>query len=244
MAPAATFRPSPSQRRHKKYRSITDIMNKKDDDDYKCDECGSGDDQLLLCDKCDKAFHLTCHRPVVVRVPIGPWFCFSQSKIFDFFKIKKCSASSVKRISPQDPRRRRKRIVHHKKRRRLLPYAPSEEITRRVKQMRSLASALTSLNMEYSDDLTYSLDMAPRSANLSMYEKGGMQVLSKEDTETLEYCRAMLRRGECPPLLVVFDSCEGYTVEADGPIKDLTLITEYIGDVDYIKNREHETVIA
>nr|GEW89817.1 probable histone-lysine N-methyltransferase ATXR5 [Tanacetum cinerariifolium] len=194
MPPAATFRPSPSQRRHQKYRSITDIMNKKEDG-YKCDECGSGDDQLLLCDKCDKAFHLTCHRPVVVRVPIGPWFCrscsdhrppsiksFSQSKIFDFFKIKKCTASSLKRISPQDSRRRRKRIVHHKKRRRLLPYAPSEETTHRLKQMRSLASALTSLNMEYSDDLTYSVDMAPRSANLSIYEKGGMQVLSKEDT--------------------------------------------------------------
>ena len=31
-----------------------------------------------------------------------------------------------------------------------------------------------------------------------------------------------------------------YTVEADGPIKDLTWITKYIGDVDYIKNREHD----
>ncbi|PWA39460.1 Histone-lysine N-methyltransferase ATXR5 [Artemisia annua] len=263
-AASSYLRPSPSQqRRHQKYRSVNDIINNKntsvdDDDDYNdvvCDECGSGDDEvLLLCDKCDKGFHLTCHRPVVVRVPIGPWFCrscsdhrppsiksFSQSKIFDFFKIKKCcTASSLKRISPQDSRRRRKRIVHHKKRRKLLPYAPSEETAQRLKQMRSLASALTSLNMEYSDHLTYSFDMAPRSANLSVFEKGGMQVLSKEDTETLEYCRTMLKRGECPPLLVIFDSCEGYTVEADGPIKDLTLITEYIGDVDYIKNREHD----
>lgn len=31
-----------------------------------------------------------------------------------------------------------------------------------------------------------------------------------------------------------------YTVEADGPIKDMTLITEYTGDVDFIKNREHD----
>ncbi|PWA81649.1 Histone-lysine N-methyltransferase ATXR5 [Artemisia annua] len=105
--------------------------------------------------------------------------------------------------------RPRKLILHHKKRRRLLPYAPSEETTHRLKQMRSLASSLTSLNMEYSDDLTYSIDMAPRSANLSMHEKGGMQVLSKEDTETLAYRRAMLKRGECPPLLVIFDSCKG-----------------------------------
>ncbi|KAD7478373.1 hypothetical protein R6Q59_007832 [Mikania micrantha] len=259
---SGVIRPSPSPLRPRKYRSITDILNDEncpvvEHDDYNdtvCDQCGYGDrdHQLLLCDKCDKAYHMTCLRPIVVRVPIGDWYCpvcsdhrpaiksFTQTKIFDFFKIKKCTASAVKRISPQDSRKRRRRIVHHKKRRRLLPFTPTEDTERRLEQMGSLASALTSLNMEYSDDLTYSFDMAPRGANLAMYEKGGMQVLSKEDTETLEYCSAMLKRGECPPLLVIFDSCEGYTVEADGPIKDMTLITEYIGDVDYIKNREHD----
>ncbi|KAA8549787.1 hypothetical protein F0562_001471 [Nyssa sinensis] len=50
----------------------------------------------------------------------------------------------------------------------------------------------------------------------------------------------MYKRGECPPLLVVFDSCEGFTVEADGHRKDMTFITEYTDDVDYIKNREHD----
>ena len=79
----AAARPSPSQRRQQKYRSVNDIIKNKNKntcvkevDDVVCDECGSGDDEvLLLCDKCDKGFHLTCHRPVVVRVPIGPWFC-------------------------------------------------------------------------------------------------------------------------------------------------------------------------
>ena len=31
-----------------------------------------------------------------------------------------------------------------------------------------------------------------------------------------------------------------FTVEADDPIKDMTFIAEYTGDVDYIKNREHD----
>lgn len=31
-----------------------------------------------------------------------------------------------------------------------------------------------------------------------------------------------------------------FTVQADGPIKDMTLVTEYTGDVDYLKNREHD----
>ena len=31
-----------------------------------------------------------------------------------------------------------------------------------------------------------------------------------------------------------------FTVEADGLIKDMTLVTEYTGDVDYIINREND----
>lgn len=81
-----------------------------------------------------------------------------------------------------DSRRRKRRtcpIVHHKKRRRLLPYTPSNDTDKRLEQMRSLACALTSLNMEYSDDLTYSFDMAPRGANMSSFENGGMQVFKR-----------------------------------------------------------------
>ena len=55
-----------------------------DDDDYSytvCEECGSGDaaDKLLLCDKCDRGFHLFCLRPIIVSVPKGRWFCPSCS---------------------------------------------------------------------------------------------------------------------------------------------------------------------
>lgn len=66
------------------------------------------------------------------------------------------------------------------------------------------------------------------------------QVLAREDKETLGLCRIMHRRGECPPLVVVFDSCEGFTVQADEDIKDMAFIAEYTGDVDYLKNREHD----
>lgn len=103
-----------------------------------------------------------------------------------------------------------------------------------------------------------------------------LQVLSKEDTQTLNLCKNMMGRGEWPPLMVVFDSLEGwvlariwlcflrkqhmqpcftfwnfniiwryddlnrFTVEADRFIRDLTIITEYVGDVDYLKNREND----
>ncbi|XP_052198034.1 probable Histone-lysine N-methyltransferase ATXR5 isoform X2 [Diospyros lotus] len=257
----ATRNHSPPRR---KYRSMEDVMRRakpavlSDEDDYcdlVCEQCGSGEraEELLLCDRCDKGYHMRCLRPIVVRVPIGPWSCptcsdqppikrFPQKKIVDFFRIQKCADSAEKCASSQARKRRRRSrmLVLHKRRRRLLPFTPTGDAARRLEQMGSLASALTTLFMEFSDELTYMPDMAPRSANQAKFENGGMQVLPKEDTETLEQCRAMYKRGECPPLIVVFDSCEGFTVEADGPIKDMTLITEYTGDVDYIKNREHD----
>ncbi|CAI9753080.1 unnamed protein product [Fraxinus pennsylvanica] len=166
---------------------------------------------------------------------------FIQKKIINFFRIQICRELVEELAWSPDVKKRRKRsstLVFHKKRRRILPHVPSEDPTRRLVQLGSLAYALTAQNIEFSYELTYMPGMAPRSANRAAFENGGMQVLSKEDTETLDLCRAMYKRGECPPLIVTFDSCEGYTVEADGPIKNMTFIAEYTGDVDYIKNRE------
>ncbi|RLM60671.1 putative Histone-lysine N-methyltransferase ATXR5 [Panicum miliaceum] len=221
-----------------------------------CDTCGSGDrdDELLLCDRCDRGRHTFCLRPIAAKVPIGPWFCpdcappakpvkrfpMKQTKIVDFFRIQKDDQNGVPgkcRLS-QDVRKRRKRsLVMHKKRRRILPFVPTEDRARRLKQMASLATALTSSETEFSNELTYIPNMAPRSSNQARLEEGGMQILPKEDKETIELCRAMQQRGECPPLLVVFDSCEGFTVQADADIKDMTFIAEYAGDVDYLENR-------
>jgi [histone H3]-lysine27 N-methyltransferase len=65
-------------------------------------------------------------------------------------------------------------------------------------------------------------------------------VLPREDVETLNLCKRMMERGECPPLLIVHDPLEGFTVEADRFIRDLTVITEYVGDVDFLRDREHD----
>ncbi|XP_041009843.1 histone-lysine N-methyltransferase ATXR6 [Juglans microcarpa x Juglans regia] len=228
-----------------------------EDDGVYCEECGSGDfpAKLLLCDKCDQGYHLFCLRPILVSVPKGSWFCpacskhqiklnsfpLVQTKIVDFFRIQR-SSDSTQKLS-QDYRKKRKRagsLVISKKKRRLLPFNPSEDPARRLEQMASLATALTATGTEFSNELTYMPGMAPRSANCAALEQGGMQVLSKEDTEALKLCKSMMERGEWPPLMVVFDPHEGFTVEADRFIKDLTIITEYVGDVDYLKNREND----
>lgn len=65
-----------------------------------------------------------------------------------------------------------------KRRRRILPYIPAEDSSQRVKQMGSLASALTALRMEFRAELTYMPGMASRRANQSKFEDGCMQVLA------------------------------------------------------------------
>ncbi|PIN21410.1 Histone-lysine N-methyltransferase [Handroanthus impetiginosus] len=224
-----------------------------------CEKCGSGRHaaKLLLCDKCDRGFHMFCLRPVLVEVPKGQWFCPScsnhknltnfplvQTKIVDFFRIRRCSQSAEKFVSDSRKKRRRTNgLVVSKKRRKLLPFVPSDEPVRRLEQMASLATALTATGTEFSNELTYVAGMAPRSANFER-ERGEVVetaiVLPKDDAKTLGLCKSMVEQGEWPPLMVVFDPREGFTVEADRYIRDLTIITEYVGDVDYLRNREHD----
>ncbi|KAF5177340.1 Histone-lysine n-methyltransferase atxr5 [Thalictrum thalictroides] len=72
----------------KKYKSLKEILKvaqrcvieEVENDLYNdvcCEKCGLGDQELdmLLCDKCDKGYHMYCLRPIVVRVPIGSWVC-------------------------------------------------------------------------------------------------------------------------------------------------------------------------
>jgi len=48
----------------------------------KCKTCKkSGDaEKLLLCDKCDKGYHMYCLKPPLKRVPKGDWFCADCAK--------------------------------------------------------------------------------------------------------------------------------------------------------------------
>ena len=43
-----------------------------------CQFCHSGDkeDQLLLCDGCDKGYHTYCFKPPMEDIPDGDWFCY------------------------------------------------------------------------------------------------------------------------------------------------------------------------
>lgn len=42
-----------------------------------CEECGRGDsaEEMLLCDKCDRGFHMFCLSPILITIPRGDWIC-------------------------------------------------------------------------------------------------------------------------------------------------------------------------
>lgn len=70
---------SPMPESRKRSKSMQE--GEKDYTDVCCEKCGSGErpSELLLCDGCDRGFHLFCLRPVLVAVPKGRWFCPSCS---------------------------------------------------------------------------------------------------------------------------------------------------------------------
>lgn len=74
------------------------------------------------------------------------------------------------------PRRRSKRICLKREGTKILPYIPSKDRERRKKQLDSLRTAMKDRNLEFSNELTYPEDMAPKSANQSKSECDDMQV--------------------------------------------------------------------
>jgi hypothetical protein len=84
-----TAAPAPEPPEPRRFRSIADVMRRSRPagapppvararyDTLLCDTCGCGDrdDELLLCDRCDRGRHTFCLRPIAARVPLGPWFC-------------------------------------------------------------------------------------------------------------------------------------------------------------------------
>mmetsp|Transcript_15334 Transcript_15334/g.39028 ORF Transcript_15334/g.39028 Transcript_15334/m.39028 type:complete len:232 (+) Transcript_15334:294-989(+) len=46
-------------------------------DTLMCGVCGQGDaeDQMILCDGCERGFHTYCLEPQMKQIPLGEWFC-------------------------------------------------------------------------------------------------------------------------------------------------------------------------
>ncbi|XP_066374209.1 lysine-specific demethylase JMJ17-like [Miscanthus floridulus] len=64
-------------RKRKRRNSGAASTVSNDEVDQVCEQCSSGlhGDVMLLCDRCDKGWHLYCLSPPLERVPPGNWYC-------------------------------------------------------------------------------------------------------------------------------------------------------------------------
>ncbi|XP_072993424.1 lysine-specific demethylase JMJ17 [Typha latifolia] len=104
--PARKRRKKRSHRLHK----AVDVINEEELDQI-CEQCKSGlhGDVMLLCDRCDRGWHLYCLSPPLDSVPAGNWYCLecvnSDKDSFGFVPRKSCSLELFRRM---DERARRK----------------------------------------------------------------------------------------------------------------------------------------
>lgn len=79
--------------------------------DQICEQCKSGlhGEVMLLCDRCDKGWHLYCLTPPLESVPAGNWYCLecvnSDKDSFGFVPGKKCSLEVFRRMNDRARRK-------------------------------------------------------------------------------------------------------------------------------------------
>ncbi|XP_031381205.1 lysine-specific demethylase 5B [Punica granatum] len=70
-----------------------------------CEQCKSGlhGDVMLLCDRCNKGWHIYCLSPPLKQVPPGNWYCFgclnSNKDSFGFIPGKQLSLEAFRRVA-------------------------------------------------------------------------------------------------------------------------------------------------
>jgi hypothetical protein len=68
-------------------------------DNTLCEECsrGDGEQEMLLCDTCDRGYHMYCLSPILPTVPLGEWFCpkCSQSSLVQGTSLSNLSCTKI-----------------------------------------------------------------------------------------------------------------------------------------------------
>jgi len=116
-----------------------------------------------------------------------------------------------------------------------LPKA-SKDPQKVLRQKMSLAFGLLTKNIAFDDDLYYGNPECPETANDTCLEPN-LQKMDKATIAIFKEFKEMTRGGNYPPVMVEEDKNQGFIVRADDDIPGYTLITEYVGDVDYARNR-------
>lgn len=183
-----------------------------------CEICHKGDDEenIVLCDKCNKGFHLYCVKPILPSVPSGEWFCDncrekdrkkyisnrkkleeSQSLIVDFFKLDKPIPIVTKyyfrksTVASTTPMMTAMPSKPPKGRGYLCCYKPSTDPIKIKSQHVALASAMFQQNIQYSYELVYRSGCATKMNNVKFDEERHLlKVGLEERAQKKEICKS------------------------------------------------------
>ncbi|XP_047341100.1 lysine-specific demethylase 5B [Impatiens glandulifera] len=99
------------RRKNLKGERIEVCKTEKQDLDQTCQQCRSGlhGEVMLLCDRCNKGWHIYCLSPPLKRIPPGNWYCLectsSDKDIFGFVPGKQYSLESFRRLADRARRK-------------------------------------------------------------------------------------------------------------------------------------------
>ncbi|KAM7531266.1 hypothetical protein LguiB_034676 [Lonicera macranthoides] len=104
---------SSSKRRRKNHlgERVEDCKVEAQELDQICEQCRSGlhGDVMLLCDRCNKGWHIYCLSPPLKRIPPGNWYCLeclnSEKDSFGFVPGKQFSLEAFRRVADRAKRR-------------------------------------------------------------------------------------------------------------------------------------------
>lgn len=82
------------ERARLRYWGEVDVSELSDFHNEHCELCFTGG-QLLCCDGCERAYHLSCVNPPMLEIPTGDWFCVNCLSIL--------AMSGTRRESPENP---------------------------------------------------------------------------------------------------------------------------------------------
>ena len=112
----------------------------------------------------------------------------------------------------------------------------SSSSTKVLEQKKNLYYYLKVRGVEFSDDLVYDNEKCSPSKNFSSLEPG-LRELKKSNLDIIKEFKELSREANYAPVLIEEDKIQGFIVKAYEDIPKRTLICEYVGEVDYARNK-------
>lgn len=84
---------------------VRKVNKEEEEHDQICEQCRSGlhGEVMLLCDRCDKGWHIYCLSPPLKQIPSGNWYCLdclnSDEDCFGFVPGKRFSLEAFRRVA-------------------------------------------------------------------------------------------------------------------------------------------------